>query len=61
MAIQAADIDHLGCTDRVAATGAEILPGTGGFGRRRCKCSAVSAGAGDLKAGELVAVNQDIG
>ena len=55
--IHAFDSDILGCPDADAATGAEILPGTGGFRRRRCECPAVSACAGDLEADEFVAVN----
>ena len=61
IAIHAFDPDVLGCPDADAATRTEILPCAGGFRRWRCDCSAVSTGAGDLEAGELVAVDQNVG
>ena len=59
-AVQAGDINCLGCPDGITATGTKIFPSTGCFGRQCCGGAAVGSGACDPVAVELIPIYQNV-
>ena len=60
--VKATDIDNLGCSDTHVAARADIFACAAGFlGEDNPGSAAVGACAGDLEAGKLIAVYQNVG